>query len=105
MTEKGGASMDTQDAHIIAQRARAFEGRAFEDVIARILNAFVVNDDLVVVRGQAAKLATVIGDDGAARGLVDFTTLPVKRRCTQTQLEDYPDSDLFVLTVPKDATA
>ncbi|MBI4213265.1 MAG: hypothetical protein HY534_03070 [Chloroflexi bacterium] len=89
-----------EDAHTIAQRARALQGRAFEDTVARILNEFVVSDQLVVVRGSEGVLARAIGDAAAARELVDFTKLPVKRRCTQSQLEDYPDSDLFVLATP-----
>lgn len=89
-----------EDAHAIAQRARALQGRAFEDTVARILNEFVVADQLVVLRGKESVLVRTIGDAAAARELVDFTKLPVKRRCTQSQLEDYPDSDLFVLATP-----
>lgn len=89
-----------EDAHSVAQRARPLQGRAFEDTVARILNEFVVASQLVVVRGNESVLGRAIGDASAARELVDFTKLPVKRRCTQSQLEDYPDSDLFVLAAP-----
>lgn len=92
--------MTIENAHSIAQRARALQGRAFEDTVARILNEFIVADQLVVVRGNEGVLTRAIGDAAAARELVDFTKLPVKRRCTQSQLEDYPDSDLFVLATP-----
>ena len=88
------------DAHVIAQRARAVQGKQFEDVVALILNEFVVDRQLVVVRGHESVLAKSVADAALAHELVNFTKLPVKRRCTQSQLEDYPDSDLFVLSVP-----
>ncbi|SRR5579883_2625616 len=88
-----------RDAHAIAQSLRAIHGRAFEDVVAHILNRFLVHEQLVVVRGKESILAKAIGDIETAQELVNFTKLPVKRRCTQSQLQDYPDSDLFVLKV------
>lgn len=94
-----------EDAHSIAQRMRTLQGRAFEDTVAHVLNEFIVPDSLVVVRGKQADLARVIGDTDAAAELANFTKLPVKRRCTQSQLEDYPDSDLFVLVVPESSHA
>ncbi len=89
-----------EDAHQIAQRLRTLHGRKFEDIVARILNRFLVTDQLVVIRGSQGTLAKAIGDRDAAAELVNFTRLPVKRRCTQSQIEDYPDSDLFVVVVP-----
>jgi hypothetical protein len=94
---------DTLDAHVVAQRLRALHGRAFEDVVAYILNKYLVDEQLVVVRGRQKILARAIGDADTAAELANFTKLPVKRRCTQSQLEDYPDSDLFVLKVAASA--
>lgn len=81
-----------EDAHSIAQRMRALQGRAFEDTVAYVLNEFIVPDNLVVVRGKQKDLARVIGDANVATELASFTKLPVKRRCTQSQLEDYPEA-------------
>jgi len=88
------------DAHAVAQRLRTLEGREFEGIVAEILNAFLTDHELVVVGGREKILRKAIGDPSTARELVNFTKLPVKRQCTQSQIEDYPDSDLFVLREP-----
>jgi len=89
-----------EDANIIAQRQRAREGREFEDTVARILNAFLVGQGLTAVRGKKPDLLKIVGNEDNAQQLIDFTRLPVKRRCTQSQAQDYPDSDLFILVRP-----
>jgi hypothetical protein len=93
--------MTTLDAHAIAQSARTREGRGFEDIVARILNDFVADHDIVVLRGNRRELLEEIDDIKTVDELTKFTTLPVKRRCDQSQIEDYPDSDLFAIIVPR----
>ena len=65
----------------VAQSLRAAGGTAFEFVVPA--------------------LKALIRDRSNLRRLMDFTRVPVKRRCDQTQLEDYPDLDLFALVKPE----
>ncbi len=83
-----------------AQKRRVLGGRAFETIIMHILNTFLESKGIAVVTGTKAALRTLIDDANNAEQIVAYTRLPVKRRCTQTQLEDRPDSDLFALVKP-----
>jgi len=83
-----------------AQARRVLGGRAFETVVMYILNAFLESKGIVVITGKVAALRTLVADASNAEQIVAYTRLPVKRRCTQTQLEDYPDSDLFAVLKP-----
>ena len=85
----------------VAQSLRAAGGTAFEFVIAEILNSFLANEGVVVTRARERALRALIRDRSNLRRLMDFTRVPVKRRCDQTQLEDYPDLDLFALIKPE----
>ena len=85
----------------VAQSMRAAGGNAFERVVARITNEFLIEDDIVVTRARERALSTLIQDQSNLRGLMDFTKVPVKRKCDQTQLQDYPDLDLFALIRPQ----
>lgn len=82
-----------------AQRGRVLGGLTFEIVIMTILNRFLEHKGIVVITGKEKLLRTLMDSKNAAE-IVAYTRLPVKRRCTQTQLEDYPDSDLFALVRP-----
>ncbi len=84
-----------QDAD--AQSARSRSGRAFEDVVAKILNALLTSEGIYVVRGATDALRECVQDAQAVQAIVDYSRLPVKRPCDQKQLEDYPDSDLYAL--------
>lgn len=83
-----------------AQARRVLGGRAFETVVMYILNTFLESKGIVVVTGKETALRTLMDNAGNAEQIVAYTRLPVKRRCTQTQLEDYPDSDLFAVVKP-----
>jgi len=87
-----------------AQAKRARGGRAFETIIMTVLTRFLERDGIVVVTGKPKALLDVIEDPANVDEIVSYTRLPVKRRCTQTQLEDYPDSDLFALVRPHHPT-
>ena len=84
----------------LAQSLRAAGGTAFEYIVARILNSFLLADDIVVTRAREASLRSLIHDQTNLYQIMDFTRVPVKRRCDQSQLQDYPDLDLFALVRP-----
>lgn len=84
----------------IAQSERAKGGFDFELVVAHILNKFLTNDSIVITRAKDPRLNDLIGESNLKR-IMDFTKIPVKRRCDQAQLEDYPDLDLFALLRPE----
>lgn len=84
----------------LAQSLKAVGGTAFEYIVARILNNFLMEDDIVVTRAREASLSKLIHDESNLHQIMDFTRVPVKRRCDQSQLQDYPDLDLFALIRP-----
>lgn len=84
----------------LAQSLRASGGTAFEYIVAKILNSFLLNDDIIVTRAREASLRRLIHDQTNIHQIIDFTRVPVKRRCDQSQLQDYPDLDLFALIRP-----
>jgi len=84
----------------VAQSLRAAGGTIFEFVVAEILNSFLGSDDIVVTRAREPALRALIRDRSNLQRVMDFTKIPVKRRCDQTQLQDYPDLDLFALIRP-----
>ena len=84
----------------VAQALRTTRGREFEDIVEKILNNFLLSDGIVVVRARERNLRALIQDQSNWRQVIDFTRIPVKRRCDQRQLEDYPDTDLFALIRP-----
>lgn len=85
----------------MAQQLRTFRGRDFEDIVEKILNSFLLADNIVVVRAKEPRLKQLINNNSNVRQVIDFTRLPVKRRCDQQQLQDYPDTDLFALIRPE----
>ena len=84
----------------LAQSLRAAGGTTFEYIVARILNSFLLTDDIVITRAREASLHRLIHDQSNIHQIMDFTRVPVKRRCDQSQLQDYPDLDLFALIRP-----
>lgn len=88
------------DQNQIAQSLRAVSGRNFELVVAEILNNFLISDGIVITRAREPALSALIQNESNLRRIMDFTKVPVKRRCDQAQLEDYPDLDLFALMQP-----
>ncbi|RLC62347.1 MAG: hypothetical protein DRI01_07025 [Chloroflexi bacterium] len=84
----------------LAQSLRAAGGTAFEYIVAKILNSFLLEDDIVVTRAREASLSRLIHNQSNLYQIMDFTRVPVKRRCDQSQLQDYPDLDLFALVRP-----
>lgn len=65
-----------------------------------ILNVFLTTQGIQVIPGNRKSLVELIDNPANVEQIVSFTRLPVKAPCTQSQLEDYPDSDLFVLVKP-----
>lgn len=84
----------------IAQSLRAAGGTIFELVVAEILNSFLQSDGIVVTRAKEPALRALIQNRSNLQQVMDFTRIPIKRRCDQTQLQDYPDLDLFALIRP-----
>lgn len=84
----------------LAQSLRAAGGTTFEYIVAKILNSFLLEDGIVVTRAREASLRRLIQDQSNLYQIMDFTRVPVKRRCDQSQLQDYPDLDLFALIRP-----
>lgn len=80
-----------------AQSQRSLTGDKLEKVCLRILNSLLNPHDIAVLKGSRAALSQFFKSDAIAQQIVDFNKLPVKRPCDQKQLEDYPDTDLFVL--------
>ncbi len=85
----------------LAQSLRTSGGEAFERIVAKILNSFLQKDDIVVARAKESSLRKLIPERSNLFQIMDFTRVPVKRRCDQKQLQDYPDLDLFALVRPK----
>lgn len=79
-----------------AQKARTQAGKDLETIVARILNLLLNDQKIYIVKGSDSELRNVLGAS-LARQVVDYSKLPVKRPCDQKQIEDYPDSDLFVV--------
>lgn len=80
-----------------AQSWRTLAGQAFEGVVSEILNSTVTEEGLFVVKGTSDALQGLINDSPTVQRIIDYNRLPVKRPCDQSQLQDYPDTDLFVL--------
>jgi hypothetical protein len=80
-----------------AQSQRALAGDKLEKVCIRILNEILMPQNVVVLKGTRKALVDYFESDTITQQIVDFNKLPVKRPCDQKQLEDYPDTDLFVL--------
>ena len=70
----------------VAQALRTTRGREFEDIVEKILNNFLLSDGIVVVRARERNLRALIQDQSNWRQVIDFTRIPVKRRCDQRQL-------------------
>jgi hypothetical protein len=83
-----------------AQSRKTLSGAAFERIVAKILNSFLQNDNIIVSRAKEPDLKKYISDKKNLFQIMDFTRIPVKRRCDQQQLTDYPDLDLFALIKP-----
>ncbi len=79
-----------------AQAARAQAGKDLETTVAKILNLLLNEHKIYIVRGNDQSLSAVLGAS-LAKQVIDYSKLPVKRPCDQRQIEDYPDSDLFVI--------
>jgi hypothetical protein len=84
-----------------AQSLRSSEGQRLENVVAYILNTLLNNKGIYVVQGTSDGLKKIISDDGIVKQIIDYNLLPVKRPCDQKQLEDYPDTDLFIILKTK----
>jgi hypothetical protein len=80
-----------------AQSQRALAGDKLEKVCIRVLNDILTGSGIVVLKGTRKALEDYFKSEPIAQQIVDFNRLPVKRPCDQKQLEDYPDTDLFVL--------
>lgn len=80
-----------------AQGLRAIEGRRLENVVKKILNDLLNDQNIFIVRGNSEELRKLIKDQELVDQIIDYNRLPVKRPCDQKQLLDYPDSDLFIL--------
>ena len=80
-----------------AQGRRVLYGRDFETIVGMILNELLNPQDIFVIKGTASSLSALIDDPNVIQAIIDYNKVPVKRRCDQTQLQDYPDTDLFVL--------
>lgn len=85
----------------VAQSLRSVSGNAFERIVAKILNAFLINEGIVVTRARARALRVLIPDLSNLKAILDYSRIPVKRQCTQGQVEDFPDLDLFALLAPQ----
>lgn len=85
-----------------AQAEKAIMGGKFEDVVALILDS-ILAPKMRIVRAKDNLLKEIIRDPEEKKTIVDFTKLPVKRICDQMQLEEYPDSDIYVLYLDKNS--
>ena len=81
----------------VAQSLKTLGGAAFERIVATILNGFLQNDNILVTRAKEDELKKFIRDGKNLFQIPAFTRIPVKRSCNQSQLENYPDLDLFAL--------
>jgi len=80
-----------------AQAARAQAGTNLESVVAQILNLLLNEQNIFVIKGSFKELRRVLQDNDLAAQIIEYSKLPVKRPCDQKQIEDYPDTDLFVI--------
>lgn len=84
-----------------AQSLRSSEGLRLENVVSFILNTLLNKEDIFVTQGTAEGLKPIVKDKSIIEQIIDYNKLPVKRPCDQKQLEDYPDTDLFILLKTK----
>jgi len=84
-----------------AQSLRSSEGQRLENVVAYILNTLLNDKDIYIAEGTSDGLKKIISDKKIVKQIIDYNKLPVKRPCDQKQLEDYPDTDLFILVKTK----
>lgn len=80
-----------------AQSLRSTEGQRLENVVEYILNTLLNKNDIYIAEGTTDGLKKLINDNDIVKQIINYNKLPVKRPCDQKQLEDYPDTDLFVL--------
>lgn len=80
-----------------AQSLRSSEGQRLENVVSTILNHTLNKHNIFVVNGTTEGLKKLIKDSSIVKEIIDYNKLPVKRPCDQKQIEDYPDTDLFIL--------
>ncbi|MCX7610065.1 MAG: BsaWI family type II restriction enzyme [Ignavibacterium sp.] len=84
-----------------AQSLRSSEGHRLENVVAFILNNLLNDKEIFIAQGTTDGLKKVVNDKKIIEQIIDYNKLPVKRPCDQKQLEDYPDTDLFILLKTK----
>ena len=80
-----------------AQSLRTAEGQRLENVVAYILNVLLNKYDIYIVKGTEGGLKKLINENTIVKQIIDYNKLPVKRPCDQMQLQDYPDTDLFII--------
>ncbi len=81
----------------LAQSLRSTEGQRLEYIVEYILNYLLNKHNIYITKGTTDGLKKLINDSNVVKQIIDYNKLPVKRPCDQKQLEDYPDTDLFVL--------
>lgn len=86
-----------------AQSLRSSEGQRLENVVSFILNSILNKEDIFITQGTTEGLRTIVKDKSVIEQIIDYNKLPVKRPCDQKQLEDYPDTDLFILLKTKNS--
>lgn len=94
--------MNTHD-NSKAQSFRSSEGKRLEKVVQYTLNKILNSYNIFVCEGNSESLQKLIKEKNIVNQTLDYNKLPVKRPCDQKQLEDYPDTDLFILIKLKDS--
>jgi len=75
-------------------------GNNFEGFIREFINKELNDVGIVAIKGD--ELKHLIPKNKNLKGLVEFITLPARRRCIQENTGVWPDSDILMLTKNKD---
>lgn len=75
-------------------------GGDFEGFVRNHINEILNDKGIIAIKGDSLK--KMAKGNNHIQEIIDFLMLPNKRRCTQTELKIWADSDVIVLTKTKD---
>ncbi len=94
LTNKGIDSIKARQSWVVAS------GGDFEGFIKNHINQVLNSEGIVAIKGN--RLKQLGKNSKKIQELIKFLTLPVKRKCTQTSVDVWPDNDILVLLKTKD---
>ena len=89
LTKKGIPPIKARQSWVVAS------GGNFEGYIRNHINLVLNPEGIVAIKGD--RLKQLGKNSQKIQELIRFLTLPVKRRCTQTSVDVWPDNDILIL--------